>query len=122
MFTTLFFSSLVVAGVALLWRNFRYDNENPANIYINRLNYWLRKPITCGLCFTYWVALVFVIFFNPLMGWLPPLRFELGSLQSPFVFGVSWMVVGTGAAFVVYFLDTFFEVSHYYAHQAHKKD
>jgi hypothetical protein len=113
------FSCGVIAGIALLWRNFRYDTDNPANTYINQLNYWLQKPITCGLCFTFWTALIFDIFFDPLQGWLPSMRFALGAWEPFFAFCSAWMVLGTGATFAVYVIDTFFQVSHYYKHQTH---
>lgn len=117
MILDLIFSAMAVAGVSALWRNFRYDTDNPANKYLNKLPYILKKPITCGICFTFWAAGVFNIFFVPLLGWLPLQRF---SLEIPLAeFFVSWMVLGTASALILYILDTFFEVSHFYKHKAH---
>lgn len=111
---------MVIAGVASLWRNFRYDKENPANRFFDKLPYFFRKSLTCGLCFTFWTAFVYNILFEPLGGWLSRARFVFsGQTESVLAFLVSWMVVGTGAALVLYLLDTLFEVSHYYKHRAH---
>jgi len=120
MIVDIIFSCAVVAGVAALWRNFRYDTDNPANKYLNRLPYVLRKPITCGLCVTFWVALAFTALFDPLVSWLPPTRFAFSeTLQTILAFLSSWMALGTGSALMLYVLDTFLEVSHFYKHRAH---
>lgn len=120
MILDLIFSSAIIAGIASLWRNFRYDTDNPANAYLNKLPYFLKKPITCGLCVTFWIAFFFSIFFIPLGEWLPPTRFFFSDTVEVLVtFFTSWMIVGTGAALILYFLDTLFEISHFYKHTAH---
>ncbi len=118
MITDAIYSCAVIAGAAILWRNFRYDKENPANKYLDRLPYWLRKPVTCGVCFTYWAAGAYAIVVDPLTDWIPPFRFPFGAAEALMTFFFCWMILGTGAAFIVYVLDTFFEISHYYKHKA----
>lgn len=115
----LILSAVAIAGVSLLWRTYRYDDENPLNKYLDRLPYLPRKSITCGICFTFWVAFLFAIIFEPLQGFLPENRFDfsLGTLgMLEFIF--SWMVLGSLSALLVYLIETLFQVSHYYKHES----
>lgn len=108
-----------VTGISLLWRTYRYDPDNSFNSVLNRLPYALRKPITCGLCFTFWISLVATALFVP-FGALTsslPLRFVPGSTtEAVIMFLVEWFALGAIAAFAVYVVDTLFQVSHYYKH------
>jgi hypothetical protein len=113
---------LTVSGAVLLWRTYRYDEENAFNKKLDALPYLLRKPITCGLCFTFWLSLLAAIIFVPFAEWLPLLqyRFALGEAVSGLLnFLVSWLALGTATTFLVYVIDTFYQVSHYYKHAAH---
>ncbi len=114
-------SAAAVAGIVALWRNFRYDTDNPANIYLDRLPYLLQKPITCGLCVTFWIALIFESIFAVPNALPPTHAFIPDTWTAVAGFIASWMVLGTVSAFILYMLDTFFEVSHFYKHRAHQK-
>lgn len=123
MILNLILSFSVIAGVALLYRNYRYDQENSLNKYIDRLPYFLNKPLSCGLCFTFWVALAYNFVFTPLDFWSPEFRYQFSNTtKEVLTFLSSWMILGTGSGFIVYFIDTFFQVSHYFKHKTHKHD
>ena len=79
----------------------------------------LRKPITCGICFTFLMAFVFSILFDFRMPSLQ-LKFNFNDFDWLVSFFSTWMVLGVGSAFLVYVFDTFFQISHYYKHKAHK--
>lgn len=60
-------SATALAGATVLWRNWLSDHPSWKR--------WLEKYLgiasrafTCGSCFTYWIALIYVIAFNPLGG------------------------------------------------------
>lgn len=108
-------SGAIVAGTTALWRTFRYDKENPVNAYIDSWPYWARKPITCGLCSTFWIALCysFTIALDP--SELIPFTFT----HPAYIFFTKWILLGSFAAIELYVFVFFFDVSHYYAHQAH---
>ena len=109
---------VAVAGVALLWRTYRYDSDNKFNTVLDRLPYALRKPITCGLCFTFWISLLATIIFSPFAAAIAflPYRFALGGAIGVVNFLIQWFALGTAAVTVVYVVDTFFEISHYLKH------
>ena len=107
--------ALATAGVALLWRTYRYDSDNQFNATLDRLPYMLRKPITCGLCFTFWVSFVTTVVFSPFQELVPILPYRFGAVTL-ITFLVQWFALGTLSTFVVYIVDTFFEISHYLKH------
>jgi hypothetical protein len=112
---------LAVAGVSLLWRTYRYDPENPFNDKLDRLPYVLRKPVTCGLCFTFWISCVCTVILVPLanVAFALPYRFPVAAIfRSIIGFGIEWFALGTLATAVVYAVDVLFQVSHYYKHKA----
>jgi hypothetical protein len=110
---------LAVAGLTLLWRTYRYDSDIGFNAALNRLPYFLQKPITCGICLTFWASLVAVLIFYPFPELITvlPYRFALGPAAVNNFF-VQWFALGTLASAVVYFIDTLFHVSHYFRHAA----
>lgn len=76
MLLDLFLSALAVASLAVLVRNLLYNFPKAQTL--------LPRAITCGFCFTYWLSLVYVVFFDPLAGYL----------QNPFIqFVFSWLVL-----------------------------
>lgn len=120
MITNLVLIAAAVAGVSLLWRVYRYDSENPLNVYLDKLPYLFRKPITCGMCVTFWISLCATILYTPLAGIVSSLPTRFPFMNAPVVgFVFEWMVLGTTAALFVYVIDTFYQVSHYYKHAAH---
>lgn len=63
---TLFQSSLIIASIAILWRSTLNKNKNISIFLKKYFPNFLHTALTCGLCFTYWVTLFFVLFFDPL--------------------------------------------------------
>ena len=59
-----------VAGAAVLWRNWLEDHKNFKSWIVSSLG-GLHKAVTCGSCFTYWLALLFTIIIAPLVYWTP---------------------------------------------------
>lgn len=123
------FSTLLVAGAVagatLLWRTYRYDSDVAFNAYLNRLPYYFQKPITCGICITFWLSLAATIIFSPLKNAVMavPSRFTLPQdLATIIGFGLEWLFLGMIAAAIVYAIDTVFHVSHYFRHAAHPHD
>jgi hypothetical protein len=116
---TTFLIAAAVAGTALLWRNYRYDSEIRINGALDRLPYLLQKPITCGLCFTFWISLVATIIFFPFPALIEslPYRLQLSEPVMAFVtFFVQWFALGALSTMIVYIVDTLFEASHYLKH------
>lgn len=118
--TALIATALTITGLTLLWRNFRYDTDNPLHKHFERLPYLLRKPITCGLCITYWITFITLWFYNPLHTTLSLDARSLTLISESFMhFVASWMITGTVAVAIVYTIETFYQVSHTFAHRAH---
>jgi sterol desaturase/sphingolipid hydroxylase (fatty acid hydroxylase superfamily) len=117
MITAFIFGGSIVAGTAALWRTFRYDDENPLNKKIDAWPYILRKPITCGVCSTFWIALIYSFGFDLSPEVLIPLS-TAPWFASTFSFLAEWMLLGFAAIFQLYIFVFFFDVSHYYAHKA----
>lgn len=109
MFMTPYISlAVVIASISILWRIFRYDTENPINGYLDRWPYLPKKLITCGVCFTFWITLVFVLY-SQYRNNIP------FSTESIFL---DWMTTGFYAVMLVYVFDTFYQISHYFKHKA----
>lgn len=63
-------SAAAVAGTAIIWRNWLMDH--PAwKQTLERLLPTAHKILTCGSCFTYWLALAFTLCADPLSFWSP---------------------------------------------------
>lgn len=67
-----FVSATALAGLAVLWRNWLADHPN-WTAAIKKIFGPLNKALTCGSCFTFWIALAFVLIFNPLESFLTAL-------------------------------------------------
>ncbi|MFM2357996.1 MAG: hypothetical protein RJA61_733 [Candidatus Parcubacteria bacterium] len=63
-------SGMSVAGIAVIWRNWLEDHSN-WNIWIKKYLGKGHKILTCGSCFTYWLALTLTLTTKPLGLWLP---------------------------------------------------
>jgi hypothetical protein len=59
-------SSFIIASIAILWRSTLNKKPNLGKFLKKTFPAFLGTALTCGLCFTYWVALGFVLFYNPL--------------------------------------------------------
>ena|SRR5258708_4715315 len=114
MITDYIFSILAIAGIAVLWRSLLADHASIKEWLIRHVPL-LKPSLACGTCFTYWLTLLFVLIFDPLHGWLPPLRFALPSpLDWLFSLGLSWMAVSMGAL-VIRFIYALIEEHVWYA-------
>lgn len=122
MFLTILFGAGVITAISLLWRVFRYDDDNPLKKRLDTLPYLLQKPITCGICSTFWFALIYTAFAYPVYG-LTPFFPSFEVLSSSLIgfahFVCTWMIFGLTSISLYYVFLTFYEVSHYYAHLAH---
>jgi len=59
-----------VAGIAVLWRNWLEDHKNFKK-WIEKYSGGFSKALTCGSCFTYWIALFVTLVVQPLSFWTP---------------------------------------------------
>lgn len=117
-----FFSILTVAGIAVLWRNLLKDLAWLKHL-VGKLPWILKKAVSCGFCFTYWLSLFFVILCNPLQGWLPPLRIDLSSyLILPLQILMSWMIVGIGSVIIRFGYAALQELVHHQVHTVSQTD
>lgn len=62
--------AMSVAGFSAIWRNWVEDHPRWES-FIKKVLGKAHKVLTCGPCFTYWVALAFTLIINPLNGWMP---------------------------------------------------
>ena len=94
MLLNFFLSSLVVAGIAVLWRALRMRHGNLVKFLRKHLGSFA-TAFLCGFCFTYWVSFIYLLFFNPLTDWQLPLRYNFPTNIETFIlFLCSWMALG----------------------------
>lgn len=88
-------SSLVISSIALLWRSTLTKNKNMGKYLKNIFPIFLGKALTCGLCFTYWVALFFALFYEPInFAFFQFNNFENFIIKYISHVFLSWMLVG----------------------------
>jgi hypothetical protein len=107
MFQSIIFSVLSISGVAVLWRKLLHDHPVWKDWIVFHMPV-LGKALTCGLCFTYWLALFFVLWRNPLPNWT-------GSVFVVHV-SLSWMVVAFISVFLRFSYVAIQELVHYQVH------
>ena len=86
----LILTSMAVAGAAVLWRNWLEDHKSWKTWIMSRLG-GLHKAMTCGSCFTYWLALVATITLRPMEFWRPIASSELVTI--PLTTLMHWMAL-----------------------------
>lgn len=87
------FSTLSIAGFAVIWRNWINDHLKYKNA-IEKILGSYKKILLCGSCFTYWVALIVTIINNPLKDlWRD-------SDKKIFYFIASWMAIAYVSVFL----------------------
>ncbi|MBM3281405.1 MAG: hypothetical protein FJY91_01480 [Candidatus Harrisonbacteria bacterium] len=117
MFTNLFLSTLFLSAIVTLWRIF--SRESFVKSRIEALPYFMRKLLTCGVCFTFWLSFFFNFAFLPIGGWVPPIFYAVsGTAFTILQFFVSWMITGMATVAIYYTFLVFYEGSHYLAHKA----
>lgn len=91
-----------VAGVAVLWRNFLEMNPRVRDLLRKYLPAALFKALTCGSCFTYWIALAAVVM--------------VGSSPGPLHLFLDWMATAMGASIIrfgyVYIQESVHDIVH----------
>jgi len=104
---TYLYSILALAGIAVLWRKVLVDHPYIQNIIQANLGYF-SNALLCGLCFTYWISLGFVLVYNPIQFQFP--------LHHYAQFFFSWMAVAFGAVFLRFLYVAIQEIVHYQVH------
>lgn len=110
-------SVFVISAVILLWRV--TIKEKLVAKFIDRLPYLVRKPLTCGVCSTFWLSFIAQFIFVKVPSEYIPF-FAAFPENSVATFFASWMITGMASVFVYYLFATFYEGSHYLAHKAEK--
>jgi len=81
-----------IAGLAVLWRQFL--NDHP--VLKSRLATFphnIGRTLLCGSCFTYWLSLAYLFFFNPIPSTLFVPRTSFGNITPILIFLFSWMAL-----------------------------
>lgn len=104
-------SSLIISSVAILWRSTLNKNHKLGPYLRKVFPVFLGTALTCGLCFTYWVALFFIILFNPL-----PVEFFSFNYGQNFWIHIffSWMSLGFVSVFLRFLFAFMQEKVNYY--------
>lgn len=109
--------SLIISGVGILWRIFR--KEPGIAPRIDRLPHLIRKPLTCGVCFIFWISFFFLLLTEEPFSISVPLAFEAPSLLGAAAdFVATWIMLGMSSAFVFYLFLFPYEGSHWASHSA----
>lgn len=83
--------SMAIAGFAVVWRNWLEDHAGLKAWILHAFRYGkLHKVVTCGSCFTYWLALAYTIAFAPLAPWTPAAGYGAAPLMNMFI---HWMTL-----------------------------
>lgn len=115
------FSSLVVAGIAILWRALRMRHKIFARFFKKHLGFF-STAILCGFCFTYWTSFFFLLIFNPLSEWMPPMRHNLpDNIETIFHFLMSWMALSFAAVTLRFMFALLLEAVDHYTHNLHPR-
>lgn len=78
------------------------------------------KAITCGFCFTYWAALIYILIFHPLSAYFLPGIFGFDILFEWFIF--AFVAVAFRSAYLLlqeiiyYFVHVLNQKKHYHPH------
>lgn len=64
--------AMAIAGFAVIWRNI-LENHPSLKKWITSIFSFgkIHKVVTCGSCFTYWLALAYTLTITPLAAWTP---------------------------------------------------
>lgn len=117
MLLNLFISGLVLAGLGRIWAKLQKDLPFIKEFIKNKLHHLLAHALTCSFCFTFWLSLIFVLFFDPLVGWMPVNRIEINIIWEQFLkILFSWMAVGTTSWIIRFIMDELQMLVHYQNH------
>lgn len=96
MLENLLIYAFVVASLSILWRSTLNKIPNSREKIKEKLPFPFGTAITCGLCFTYWVAFFVVLVFNPFSGE----NFFYEDIGIIATFFLSWMMLGLPSVFI----------------------
>lgn len=85
-----------VAGFSVIWRNWVEDHPRWEST-IRKVLRGAHKALTCGPCFTYWVAFAFTIVVRPLSIWMPVGESPFGVFSN---FILQWMALAWLSVFL----------------------
>lgn len=112
------FWPIFLASHTLLWRIL--SREKLLTEKIEKLPYLIQKPLTCGVCFTFWLT----FFYQLILIHSPHIFYHIDwkshILIDLFYFVFYWWVTAFIAVFIYYLFLTWYEGSHYLAHLAEK--
>jgi len=95
MIFNLVMTGLAVGSFSVIWRKLLNDLPRFRKGIKKYIPYPVSRALICGFCFTYWLSLGSLIVFNPLGGWLPPLRAIIPVALNPLIYiFISWMILG----------------------------
>ncbi len=91
--------SFIIASISILWRSTLNKNKKIGKYLKNKFPVFLGTALTCGLCFTYWISLFFILLYQPLD------FFMFNTFDNPTVKHIShtflsWMFVGFISVFL----------------------
>lgn len=117
MILTLFITSSLVAGVALIWKDFLNDSKEVRAWITKNFPYLIRKPLFCGFCFTCWTAFLAALIIDPIPGW----HITMTTAVVPWFAGLLrflsvWMTVALLAVTIRAIVIAFEELLHYIVH------
>jgi hypothetical protein len=93
-----FVSATALAGIAILWRNWLEDHLTWKVWLSNHLGA-VSNTLTCGSCFTFWIALCFVLMLNPLQSFFSITQ-TFGGMSQLLSWTIQWMTIAWGALFL----------------------
>jgi hypothetical protein len=111
-----FISSLIVAGISVLWRGIR-TRHKAVRIFFKKQCGFYAPAILCGTCFTYWSALLLILIANPLANWHMPIAGYVPFQLAAFItFFACWMALGFSALFLRFALVLMNETVDHFTH------
>lgn len=112
-------TGMSVAGATVLWRNWLEDHKGLKSWIMNSLG-GFHKALTCGSCFTYWLALIATLAIRPLETW-QPLSFAMSFTWLANV-AVHWMTLAWLAVFLRFAYVALQELVNYQVHTLRNHD
>jgi len=104
--------AMSVAEIGMIWRALVTDNASLKSGLEKILPHLAFEAVTCSFCLTFWLSLAAAILFDPLRGFLPPLRLEfISAARLPLQIVFTWMVLGTATLAVRTLAEQLFRIT-----------
>lgn len=110
----IFFITTSIAGFAVIWRNWLEDHQEKKEYIKTKLGSY-NKVLLCGSCFTYWIALISLLFTNPLQ----EMKYLIDS--DILFFFASWMSISYISVFLRFLYVLIQETVSEKVHKTHHK-